>query len=147
MIPIHYNKRGSLSASAFSAAEKKGLSIIRDLYATDEYIRSTAETLVYNARENDKKKSEKIGIAGVLMLPAILISSCISDEETEPGFCLYDTAKPESNSHADAFQRLFETSDGVRIKRREALLELAKDKFIHVNEFRGGLLSDLAPEI
>ena len=145
-MPIHF-KRGNLSASAFSNAEQKGLSIIRNLYATDSYIRNTAENLVYNARAKEKKNPDKIGIPGVLMIPAILISSCTSEEETEPGFCLYDTAKPESNSHADAFQRLFETSEGVRMKRREALLELAKDKFIPVNEFRGGLLSDLAPGI
>jgi hypothetical protein len=141
--PQHKDRKTGLPRSAaLTHAETIGLSVLREERATGGEIPSVAERLVANARMNGSKKA---GVFGVLRINCNAIRTFCWDAESNPTYCVYDTALQVVPSHSDAFQRVAGVPDGVPDARRNALFERVKAGFVPVADFRGGLLRDLAP--
>ena len=146
--PTHFDKKTGLpKATALSHAETIGLSVFREQHATNDEIFNTAKKLIENfkSRQTNEKQLKKIGVFGVIRLDCNTIRSFIRSDETEPCYCVYDTALAIAPSHADAFQRIADTADGIPDARRNALFDKVKAGFVPVDQFRDGLLKDLAP--
>jgi hypothetical protein len=147
--PAHIDKKtGQPKATALSHAETIGLSVLREGHATDDEIKSTAKILVENLKsKSDVKNLSKIGVFGILRLNCGILRDFVSPEENSSCYCVYDTAFVEVPSHADAFQRIENAVDGLPDARRRALFEQVKKDFIPVQQFRNGLLNELAPQV
>jgi hypothetical protein len=145
--PYHMNKRKLPRAAALSAAENIGLSVFRENQATDAEIRNIAEGLVRRARDSQGDKGDKAGIFGALMMPCASIRESKADDEIDPAYCVYDTALEHIPSHAEAFQRVRAADEALREARRLALFTSVQSGFVSVENFRKGLLSDLAPKL
>lgn len=141
--PQHMNSKRGPRAAALSAAETGGLSVFREDQASDEEIRSVAEDLVKRARAS---QGDRAGIFGVLLMSCLSIRETKADDESNPAYCVYDTALKEKPSHAEAFQRVHGAEDALREARRRALFTSVEFGFVPVESFRKGLLSDLAPK-
>jgi hypothetical protein len=137
-------KTGRPRAAALSDAETHGLSLIRERTATDEEIRATAEMLVARARQAN---GDKAGVFGVLRMTCSTVRGFRYAQEIEQCYCIYDTALPEQRSHAESFQRVAGAEDGISAQRRERLFDQLQETFVPVQDFRDGLLSDLAPGV
>jgi hypothetical protein len=142
LVAPQHMKKGLPKAAALSDAERNGLSMFREAEATDDQIRAVAETLVNRARE---KNTAKAGVFGVLRIRCGDIRRCIAPPENEPGYCVYDTALLETPSHAEAFQRVHNCELPIQDLRRNALFAKVESTFVRVQDFRQGLLADLAP--
>ncbi len=140
--PQHIGRDKLPKPAALSDAERSGLSVFRESQATDGEIRNVAEGLVERARAS---QGDKAGVFGVLRMPCITVRECRADGECAPGYCVYDTAETLIPSHAEAFQRVHGTDDALRDARRKTLFSLVKSGFVSVEDFRDGLLRDLAP--
>ena len=144
--PQHRHKKKPLPrAACLTDAESSGLSVLRMTQATDEHVRNTAIGLVERARIN-QAVPDKAGVFGVLQMTAREIRYFIAEGETDQCYCVYDTAEPSLECHAEAFQRVAGSEDTVRSNRRRGLFELVRSSFIPVEDFRHGLLADLAPK-
>jgi hypothetical protein len=143
IVPHHVGKMGSLKASVLTHTENIGMSVFREERATDDEIRATATTLVQNARK--AMPAKPVGVLGLLRMKCAEIRTFCWEPETDPCYCVYDTAKEEAPAHADAFQRIANVPEEVRLARRIALFDRVKAHLITVDEFRDGLLKDLAP--
>lgn len=148
--PDHFfRKTGLLKPSILIHAETRGMSIFREERATNDEIRTAAERLVANARAfaRQRRKSEKnIGVGGLLRMKCADIRTFCWEHETDPCYCVYDNASRNNPAHAAAFQRIANVALAVRDARRNALFERVKAALITVDEFRDGLLKDLAPD-
>lgn len=141
--PQHMDKKKKLPrAAALSDAERAGLSVFRELEATDQEIRGVAEKLVERARAT---QGSKAGVFGVLRMVCRDVRLCRSEEDVSPAYCVYDTAEKEIESHAEVFQRVHQADDSLKDARRLALFNVVKTAFVSVGDFRKGLLKDLAP--
>lgn len=140
--PVHVDKKKRIpKAGALTQAETGGLSVFRDAIATNEEILTAAQQLVANARKRDPSA----GIFGVLMMPCHLVRESKAEGETDPAYCVYDTALATSAGHSEAFQRVAGVDPSIRDARRNSLYSAVLSKFVPVSEFRNGLLSGLAP--
>ncbi len=137
IVPQHV-KNGKVKAAVLSHAENIGMSCFRRARASDSELRATACELVDVARKNDPK----VGIYGVLLMPAKLVKECVDEVGGVPVFCVYDTAMPGRPAHTDVFQRREGADELVAQTRRQDLFGRVKNNFIPVSEFRGGLLMD-----
>ena len=140
--PQHMDKKGLPRAAALSDAERSGLSVFREKQATDEDIRKVARGLVERARLANPGRA---GVFGVLRMLCRTIRGCQIGGEGKRCYCVYDTARKDINSHAEAFQCIAGVPDEVRDERRRKLFSEVRTAFIPVEEFRDGLLRDLAP--
>jgi hypothetical protein len=144
IVPYHINRKtGLLKASVLTHAGSIGMSVFREESASNDEIRAAAMTLVQNARK--AKAPTAAGILGLLKINCGEIRTFCWERETDPCYCVYDTATKDAPAHADAFQRVANVSDQVRDARRNALFDRVKADLVTVDEFRGGLLKDLAP--
>ena len=143
--PQHMKKGLRPKAAALTDCERSGLSVLRASHATDDEIRHVAVGLVAKARANNSKP-EKAGVFGVLEIPKRSASSIQDDEGAFRAYCVYDTALEDLRSHAEIFQRVEGVTDELALKRRTDFFNAVEATFIPVQEFRNGLLSDLAPE-
>lgn len=141
--PIHV-KNGVVRGAAFSAAEKSGLSMVRDSQASDAEIRKVAERLVEGARRNNGAKA---GVLGVLLIKASTIRNTVSEGENDASYCVYDTALADNLPHAEAFQRVFQAPTDLIELRRATLMKNIGSAFVPASDFRQGLLFDLAPAV
>jgi hypothetical protein len=141
--PQHMRRKtGRPRSAALTDAERGGLSVFREERATDAEIRKVAEDLVFSARARQGKGA---GVFGVLKMECVKVRNFCRDTEKEPCYCVYDSALERLPSHAEAFQRIAGVEDAIREDRRNTLFELIKAGFVPVDEFRDGLLKDLAP--
>jgi hypothetical protein len=142
-------KKSKPTPATISAAESRGLSVMRRDQATDAIVRAVAQGLVEKARERRRDQPEKVGVFGVLEMRCGTIRAAKADDETQPAYCVYDTAQEQDAdggvSHAEAFQRIGQTHKDLQLARRRKLFADVEASFIPVAEFRSGLLSDLAP--
>lgn len=146
VISPQHVKKGKPKAAVLSHAETQGLSVFRDNFASDAEILHVATQLVNGARQN-QPNPEKVGVFGVISMTVGAIRSLVGPNESEPGFCVYDTGKIDIPSHAEAFQRMNGVPEGVPGQRRTALFTLVQSGFVPVTSFRNGLLSNLAPSV
>jgi len=135
--------KGLPKGAALSDAERRGLSMFREVQATDKQIREVAQNLVDRARQANGLKA---GVFGVLRIRCGDIRDCLTPPEQEPSYCVYDTAKRDKPSNAEAFQRVHNCEKGLRDLRRNTLFAKIESHFVPVKEFRSGLLADLAPQ-
>lgn len=140
--PQHMKGNGKPKAAALSDAERTGLSVLREQTATDEEIRSVATGLVERAR---RAQGDKAGVFGVLRMQCGSIRNITAIDETVGAYCVYDTALKELPSHAEAFQRVFGVDPSLQEERRKRLFDSVNLTFISAEDFRNGLLADLAP--
>lgn len=129
-------------SSALTDAERNGLSVLREGLASDLEILSVARELVGRARAS---QGAKAGVFGVLRFGCNMVRSFCCHPENYPCYCVYDTALKERQSHAEAFQCVSGVDDAIRDARRGQLFDRVKAGFVSVDEFRGGLLKELAP--
>jgi hypothetical protein len=116
------------------------MSIFREERATDAEIRAAAARLVQSARA----ARPTAGVLGLLRIKCDQIRSFCWERETDPSYCVYDTATESAPAHADTFQRIANVSTDVRDARRNALFARIKAQLVTVDDFRDGLLKDLA---
>jgi hypothetical protein len=131
--------------AALTDAERGGLSVLRENHATNEEIRKVAVGLVEKSRSSQGEKADQAGVFGVLRMPCSAVRASKAEEDSAAAYCVYDTAIPDTVSHAEAFQRVHGVEDGLREERRRLLFTAVKSEFISVEHFRDGLLADLAP--
>jgi hypothetical protein len=147
--PDHFFRNtGLLRPTILLDAENRGMSVFREEQAADAEIRAAAERIVANARtfaRNRRRNENNIGVGGLLRIKCCDIRAFCGQGETDPCYCVYDNASRNSPAHAAAFQRIANVSAEIRDARRNALFERIKDDLRTVDQFRGGLLKDLAP--
>ncbi|WP_133121891.1 hypothetical protein [Pleomorphomonas carboxyditropha] len=124
-----------------SQAESSGMSIFRDS-ASNEELKAVAEKLVNGARSNGNAKA---GLFGVLRFRCGDARDYFPDDEEDPVYCIYDTAKADLPSHGDTFQRVNGFDQPRRDLRRKGLFSVLEKTFVPVDKFRDGLLASLAP--
>lgn len=140
--PQHMDKKKRVpTQAALTHAETMGLSLLRERYATDDEVRFVATRLVTSARAANNAKA---GVFGVLRMTCDRIRTFKTAGESDPAFCVYDTATQNLPSHVDAFQRIFNVDASLLGARRKSLFALVEKDFEPVETFRNGLLMDLA---
>jgi hypothetical protein len=142
-------KKGKPTPATISGAESGGLSLMRQNEATDAIVRAVAKGLVDRARARRGDQANKVGVFGILEIRCGTIRAAKANGETQPAYCVYDTALEHDAdggvSHAEAFQRISQAEKELQLARRKKLFTEVETSFIPVAEFRNGLLSDLAP--
>lgn len=142
LVAPQHMRKGRPSASALTDAERNGLSMFREQHTSDKIIRSAAEGLVSRAR---LRNGDKAGIFGALRMTCEVIRSCVDERDSMRAYCVYDTADAGDISHSEAFQRIDGCEAALQSERRRRLFSLVDQTFIPVEQFRNGLLVDLAP--
>jgi hypothetical protein len=105
VVPYHFNRKtGSLKPSVLTHAESIGMSVFREERANNDEIRATAMTLVQNARA--AMAAKPAGVLGLLRINCEAIRTFCWEAETDPCYCVCDTARADAPAHADAFQRV-----------------------------------------
>jgi len=140
--PQHVRK-GRPRAAALADAERGGLSVFRAAHIRDDgMLKKVAEELVRRARE---RQGDKAGVVGVFEFTCLTLRHFRRVGEAMGCYCVYDTALRDDPSHAEAFQQVEGVDDAIKDDRRKQLFEAVQETFIPVAQFRGGLLSYLAP--
>lgn len=140
--PMHINeKSGAIKATSISHAQTTGLSTFRDGYVSDTELVKSAEYLVDKLRARNPKH----GLYGVLLFPASLPKDPRTEENGKTVYCIYDTPHLDVESHAEIFQTVNDTPNEIQELRRHWLFDRIKGTFVNVSQFRGGILSHLAP--
>lgn len=141
-MPFHVDrKKNRLKEGAITAAERSGLSLFRESQVTDKEIRGSAEEIINKARS---KGNEKAAVYGILRVKCSVFRSFRCDNGLQC-YCVYDTALEDKPSHSDAFQTTYGADEENKKKRRRGLLlHLHEWGLIKVENFRNGLLLDLA---
>lgn len=124
--PVHYdNDTGSLKPTAFDDASDKGLSVNRSKYMAVDKIREMAASRVteWNQSNSSRPPRSLLGYSKFLASEIRKVVTSIPPAPDRRAFCVYDTAKPDDNSHADVCQ-VVSTKQGARSARSQ-MRELA----------------------
>jgi hypothetical protein len=130
-------------AAALADAEVGGLSVFREDIATDNELRRVATGLVNRARQSHNTKA---GVFGVLRITCESVRKFADSASGVPSYCVYDTALHDLKSHSEIFQQVYKVDGPVRDQRRTEFFRLLEPGFVPVQDFRNGLLADLAPQ-